>query len=532
MHPIEQKILSKFKKEPSKEISTTEILRAVYPEEYSKITRGIRDEFLDKRLAQQAKRKKGRLHRKILYHLNKLVDDDILKVSSVKGKGEKYFSLSIEEGELVVEKKHKKIIIAKPSVSTSLIEEYENKSIVHKFDPDGWINKLNCILLESTNYEGINKFYNLIYNCFSEINDALGLNNFEYLVQNSSPENVEEFIRKLDLDTKDYERIVSIIINAKNIHDEKKISGFIKAFVKINPKNVVLIFKTESKELKAHEKLFRTIVSEFSKEEIKLNIHNKKTHNAPIVIGKAGPYTLSEEEWKDYEENVREKTIGLVIANTTIAIDIHNFFREGFGNKDFRELILRTAKTLLKVSTTQRKKANEYFKRLNELNKPHTKKFFAYSKNYIRFWNYDLREKNQEHLVELLESTKQELKQFCSTQQTIYKACGMPFKFNIVLSSVFKKYIKALSQRRYTKTTIRRFRDYHLQDIVKFINTRESLFKIFDDCDRIRFFRSGEFASQEVTREMVFLMNSYELPLITYDFKERRGELKLTTFLE
>ncbi|KYK26834.1 hypothetical protein AYK26_04580 [Euryarchaeota archaeon SM23-78] len=532
MHIIEQRILNNFKKEPGREIPTTEIVRAVYPEEYAKIIRGMSDELSDKRLIQQARRKKGQLHRKILYHLGNLVKDDILKVTSIKGKGEKYFSLSIEEGELIIEKKHKKIVISKPSISTTLIEEYEDKGIVHKFDPDNWINKVNCILLESTKHTGLNSFYNLIYTCFSEVNDVLGLNNFEHLIQKSSQENVEEILKKLDIDTKDHERFVSLIINVKNIDDDKKVSDFIKSFAKINPKNVTLVFKTESKELRAHKTLFKTLISELSEAEIKINIHNRKVHNAPIIIGKAGPYTLLEEEWKEYEENIRGKTMGLVIANTTIAIDVNRFFSQTRDNQEFRSLIQRTAKTLLKVNTTQKKKANEYFKRLDELNKPYTKKFFAYAKNYIRFWNYDWREKQHEHILELLESTIQEIKKFCTTQQTIYRACGIPFNFNIVFSSVFRKYIQNLSTRRYIKTTIRKFKDYHTPEIIKFIETREKLFKIFEGGDRIRFFRSEEFVPEEVIREFTFLINTYELPLITYDFRERRGETKLTSFME
>ena len=184
------------------------------------------------------------------------------------------------------------------------------------------------------------------------------------------------------------------------------------------------------------------------------------------------------------------------------------FFKENLDNKEFRDLILKTAKTLLKVNMTQKKKANEYFKRLNELNKPHTKKFFAYSKNYIRFWNYDWREKQHEHIIELLESTKQEINKFCTTRETIYRACGIPFNFDIVFSSVFRQYTKNLSKRRYIKTTIRKFRDYHTSDIVKFIETREKLFKTFDGGDRTRFFRSEEFTPQDVIREIMFLMNT------------------------
>jgi len=532
MHFIEQQILKKFKKEPLREISTTEMVRAVYPEEYVKIIRDINNEMSDKKLAHQAKRKKGKLHRKILYHLNILVQDDILKVNSIKGKGEKYFSLQLEEGELIVEKKHKKIIISKPSISTNLIEEYETKGIINKFDPDSWINKVNCILLESTTRPGLNNFYELVYSCFSEINDVLGLNNFEYHIQNSSQENIHEFLKKIDIDTKDHERFVSLIINVREIKDDKKISEFVKEFAKINPRNVTLVFKTESKELRSHKTLYQSLASEFSEEEVKINIHNRKVHQAPIIVGKAGPYTVSDEEWKDYEDNIRGKTIGLVIANTSIAIDVRRFFKQSLNNKEFRNLILKTAKTLLKVNTTQKKKANEYFKRLNELNKPYTKKFFAYAKNYIRFWNYDWREKKHEHIIELLESTKQEINKFCSTQKTIYRACGIPFNFDIVFSSVFRKYTKNLSNRRYIKTTIKSFKDYHTPEIVKFIETRQKLFKIFDGGDRTRFFRSEELTPQDIIRELAFLMNTYELPLITYDFRERKGEMKLTSFIE
>src|SRR4030042_2250728 len=186
MNPTEQRILNKFKKEPLREIPTTEIVREVYPEEYSRIIRGIDNEFSDKKLANQSKRKKGQLHRKILYHLNRLVEEGVLKVTNVKGKGEKYFALNIDQGEIVFEKKHKRIVLSKPSISTGLIEEYEAKGIVHKFDPENWVSKINCILLESSNFTGVNKFYELIYSCFSEVNDALGLNNFEYLVESTS----------------------------------------------------------------------------------------------------------------------------------------------------------------------------------------------------------------------------------------------------------------------------------------------------------------------------------------------------------
>ncbi len=532
MHSAEQRILNTFKKEPLKEFSTTEIARATYPELYARIIRDINIPTHDKKTMQKARRKKGQLHRKVLYHLNKLVEEDILRVSKIRGKGEKYFALAIEEGELVIEKKHKKIIISKPSVSTSLIDKYEAQKIIHKFDPAGWVNKINCILLESHLHTGLNKFYDLIYKCFSEINDAIGLNNFGYMIENSSQDNLREFIKKIDIDTKDHERYVSLILNMKNIRDDKKTGEFIKAFAETNPRNVSLILKTESQQIRNHKPLFNTIIDALSEEEIKLNIQNNRVHRAPIIIGKAGPYTLKKEEWHDYKHNIRGKTKGLAISNTTIAIDVHRFFQQELGVKDFRSLLLKAAQTLLKINTTQKKKANEYFKILNNLNKPYTKKFFAYSKNYMRFWNYDWREKKHEHIIELMESSKNEINNFCKTQQTIYKACGIPFNFDIVFSSVFSKYTQDLSSRRYIKTSIHKFQDYHDPLVSSFISTREKLFKIFEGGDRIRFFRTKSFEPEELIRELSFLMNTYALPLITYDFKERKGGTKLTSYFQ
>jgi len=45
----------------------------------------------------EAKRKKFQLHRKLLYYLNKLIDEKILRISRIQEKGEKTFALAIED---------------------------------------------------------------------------------------------------------------------------------------------------------------------------------------------------------------------------------------------------------------------------------------------------------------------------------------------------------------------------------------------------------------------------------------------------
>ena len=531
MHLIEQKILNQFKKEPLKETSTTEIVRAVHPEEYSKIIRSINSETADRKDKNNSMREKGQLHRKVLYHLNKLVDEKVLIVTNTKGKGEKMFSLNIEQGEIIVEKKRKTIIINKPSVSTNLIDEYEDKKIIQKFDPESWINKVNCILLENSQQLGTNKYYDVIYNSLSEVNDALGLNDFEQIIQDNPSEEVDEFINKLDIDTKDHNLFVSMILNTQNFRDEEKIKQFIRNFARKKPKNIALIFKTESKDVKLRTELFKEIIEQFSSKEIKINLQNSRIHSPPMIIGKAGSYTIEKDEWENYKENIRGKTIGLVISQVSIAIDLYRFFRESPSANDFRELIMRTAKTMLQVNSTQRRKSNDYFKKLNDLNYPNTKKFFLHSNNYIRFWNYNLSDEKQANLLELMQSAKKEIDIFCKTEETIYKSCGIPITFRINFSSVFKKFSPNLSSRIYHKTTIKRFKDFQSKEMSILISLKEDLTKIFDGGDRARFFRRGEYTAEEIIKEWAFLMNTHELQLITYDFKELKGDVKLTNFM-
>ncbi|MBN2142752.1 hypothetical protein JW711_05485 [Candidatus Woesearchaeota archaeon] len=529
MHSTEQKILAKFKKEPHREISTTELVEETHPQEYAKILEEL--EKNDKQTIINAKREKGKLHRKVLYHLNSLVSENILKIASTRGKGEKLYSLTIDEGELVVTKRHKQIIIHKPSISTQLIEEYENKGIIYKYDAENWLGKLNCIILDCHQEDGINKLYDLARSCFSEVNDCIGLDHFESIIDKNSPENTEEILEKMDLDSRDYEKKISLVICLKTLKDEEKHESFARAFAAKKPRNISIIFKGNSRSIKDKERLFSRITEYFQRQEIKLNFQNNHNHKAPIVIGKAGTYTLSNEDWKDYKENIRGKSKGIGIANSTIGIDLHRFFSLSHSSQEFRDMIIRSAKTLMRVSIAQNMKAKENFKRLITSNEPYAKKFFSHQKSYIRFWNYDFSDKRQEHLPALLESSKEELAQFCAVQNRIYNACGLPLRYEAVFSSLFHKISDKLSSRNYKKTMIKSFKEYESPEVKEFIRRKELLSKLFDGGDRCRIFRKGDFKPEDAAHELSYLMNKYNLPLITFEFKEMRGEMKLTQFM-
>ena len=125
-----------------------------------------------------------------------------------------------------------------------------------------------------------------------------------------------------------------------------------------------------------------------------------------------------------------------------------------------------------------------------------------------------------------------ELDEFCKAEETIFKSCGIPIRYRVVLSSAFERFDKDfMSPRTYKKFTVKGLDDFYTENAVQDIRQREDLFRIFCGGDRIRFFRDRTFTPEGIISEFSFLMNTYNLPLISYDFESMRGEVTLNNFL-
>jgi hypothetical protein len=76
-----------------------------------------------------------------------------------------------------------------------------------------------------------------------------------------------------------------------------------------------------------------------------------------------------------------------------------------------------------------------------DLNRPYKSNLFSHSKNYIRFWNYGWKEYklDPQLVLELMKSTKETTDEFCMSEETIYKSCGMPTRFRIGFSCAFRE---------------------------------------------------------------------------------------------
>ncbi|MCC7574157.1 hypothetical protein KO361_01035 [Candidatus Woesearchaeota archaeon] len=544
MNKIEQRIIQALTLSKNSDISTTVLVKSVFPSEYEELVSLMNNPQRDFELVKIGKRNKARLHRKLLYHLNKLSEDDFIKITRVVGKGEKFFCLNHEK--IVLDKKDFAVRRVVESISSlkddvpflSGIEEYEDDRVVKRFDSQNWLTKINSFVLECSRFQSIKKLYETLSESYPIFNDVVGLLDFQDVVDKSSVEEQTNFLRKINIDTKDYNKYVNLVFDLTKVRNYVRLSDFFDVFSEVNPDKVFVIFQTNSKTLSGQNRLISSVVKNFSEKKIRVNVQNVDLHKAPYMIGRAGAYTFDEQDWELYCSKVRGKTIGVCCSETSIYIDIYRSFKDKVNYSAFRELIMKIARALLLATSTQRKKSDSLFRPVNKLNQGFQSKFFSFSYNYIRLWNYDLlfsqeQDKDSGFVIfnDLLMSAVDELDEFCKSEETIFRSCGIPIRFKIVLSSAFRRFDKDfLSPRIYKKVLIKSLSDYYSDIIVRDIRRRESLYKVFRGGDRVRFFRDSRSLPEEIISEFHFLLTNHYLPFFTYDFRSLSGEVTLDSF--
>lgn len=544
MNKTEQRIIQALSLRRESDISTSSLVKEIFPEKYEEIVSLLNNPQRDLELIKIGKRNKARLHRQLLYHLNKLCEEEFVRITRIEGKGEKFFSLNKDK--MIHNKRDHDVHRVMESMSSiegntptlSGIEEYEEEKIVKRFDSQNWLTKINSFVLETSRFPNIKKLYEVINELYPVFNDVVGLLDFQEIAEKSSVEEQTNFLRKINIDTKDYNKYINLIFDLTKVKNYVKVTDFFDIFSDVNPDKVFVIFQTNSKTLSNQNRLVNSVIKNFSEKKIKVNIQNVDLHKAPYMIGRAGAYTFDEEDWEKYCSEVRGKTIGVCCSETSIYIDIYRSFKDKVNYSAFRELIMKTSKALLLATSTQRKKSDSLFRPINKMNNNYQNKFFSFSYNYIRLWNYDLlfnqEQDNGSGFVvfnDLLMSAVDELSEFCSSEETIFRSCGIPIRFKIVLSSTFRRFDKDfLSPRIYKKVLIKSLSDYYTESIIKDIKRRESLYNVFKGGDRVRFFRDGKSLPEEIISEFHFLLTNHYLPFFTYDFRSLKGELTLDSF--
>ena len=526
MADVAERILTLFNEQPQLERSTSELIKDIYPEDYQRLKRALHDPYTTKETRTVAKRRKAQLHRRLLYHLNQLVDDGTLMVTQRKGKGEKCYCLARPNHRHQVAPHTPKA----PSRPLHRLERYQQQGILTGYDTQGWHSRLNAVLLDIRDDDDAVSLQTRIATVMRSVNDVIGLHGVEKLLMGEDLQSLTNMLKQLDIDTRDSNKQVSLHFDLTAIPVSGYVEDFFEAYSLLAPPNVNVVLGVTAKTLDRHQHLMKGLVRWFAQATLKINLHNKDVHEAPIIIGTAGVYTLQDEEWQTYLDELQGKTIGLCLCQTSAGVDVHRFLREHHNPKEFREFILKIAREMVESNTQQRKRADMYCADLNNLqDEPHA--FFRFSNNLIRLWNYDWEGSEYEYFVDLLRTTSEQLAEFCRTEETIFKSCGLPIRFNTSMASMFSKFQPGFfSKRRYRKLTVTGLRVLKSEGMRRFIEARERIASLVNNHDRLRLFRATPAEPSEVSEEMRHVLKEDSLPHVTFDFAERRDNLTLDRF--
>ncbi len=482
-----------------------------------------------------AKREKAILHRRLLHHLNKLIDEEIIKVIKKGNKGEKFFTLNIENGqELIIEKNKRKIIISKPLMPAIPIEGDINRGVVSKFETATWIDRVNAILLEATKFKKVDELEKSIKKSFSCINDSIGINNFESILNKCTENEVLKLYTNIFQLTTDYDKKVSFIIDISKLINKNELLNLVKRYFHNNIDNIDFVFRTTAKELYDKSDFLSRIIKTYLENKAELYIINKDIKLAPIIIGKAGTYTFEDDEWEIYQNEILPRSLGTICTQSTISIDLKRFLEENKNASKFRSFVKNMSVALLEANSLQRRRSEEYFKPIEWLSE-NPVDLFRFSRNYIRFWNYGWKDPDKDfsQTKALLNSTKELIDRFCIVEENIYKSCGLPIRFRVAFSAAFKKRKNDFfTKGHYNTISVKNTKDIHQDSMHELLIQKEKIGKIFSGGDRLRIHREGDADVDSVLRELNILITTYRIPLICYNFsKIKKDNSKLTSYI-
>lgn len=533
MQETEYTIFELFRNNPHAEFSTTDIVGRITPG-YDKVHQDLLSD--DQERCNAAKRRKAELHRLNLYYLNKLVRKGALTIKSVGRNKERIFAALQDPHEL--SPTYRMLAQLHPTGITPAlgIEGFEEKGIVARYEPTTWVERVNNILLESTYFKQLKDLISTANNTLTSVNDAIALNDFEQVIQKNDPQTVLAALKALSKQAEAHARHVTLIIDVTNIKEHEPVLRVINGAIDAQLHNLTFVYDVQVKEFQDHKDFFKALVKIYSSAGQSLFIKNQTVHQAPYMVGKAGPYTFAERDWKHYRDEYQGTMPGLVCATATFLIDIEQLFSTTKEHQAAAmiELMGKIAKSLLLTNAEQRERSEHFLSDLIQLSPAHAQNYFMFSRNYVRFWNYGWKTAayDQAFVTQYLSESKKAVDEYCLSEETIYKSCGMPTRFRIAYSCTDAGSAKKIFRpANYRRITINNPTDFFSNDQINdIISTKEEIFRQFDGGDRITFDRPLPKKPDDVVNEISYLLNTFRLPFFRYHFTNQ-NEIPLTRFL-
>lgn len=455
---------------------------------------------------------KSRLHRKVLYYLGKLTEEGVLQVSSVEAHGEKIYrvankSLSVQGSEGAIQ-------ITQHTPKTRYLHAELESGAAILFEEHSCLSHFDAFYLDCNRIEGLGQLTRTVEIALRAVHDVVALGDFQTYIQRYPSDDLREFLNTLVLQTLDEARSVCLLLDTR----QAEVSSFVQLVAAILPKRVYIVFICNHKTVLSKD--FQRCIEMLQERHEKVNVHFAPMHPLPLFIGRAGVYGIQEEEWQTYTQELSKTIPGFIVSQATIGIDMKKL--ERLPAHEVRDVLLRAGKTLYSIASQQRL-VNTGVQQLRLLH-PETYRFFQCTSVYLRFWNY-----NWETPPAIIDSGGEELRRFVHTQQTIYRACGLPFHFDLQLSSAFSKLHKGLSARNYKKYSVNSTHDTATPSFNEYTQQRLHYLQVFGNVDRFRVFRGGAPSPAEVAHEILKL-SAGGLPFVTIDFQQLASTRKLTEY--
>jgi hypothetical protein len=494
MTSIKKAIITLFKNKGI-ELPTSEIILDV-SKEYSK-------------LKSQGKFNQARqIHRKVLYHLNMLVKESILRVEGYGKNGEKSYVLNVSAGEQLMEispTKYKKELIGNKVLMPIIpMEGYEQKGIVLKYG--SFTEQLNSLVILCNKFTG--DLSSFIKKALIMVDDCICLENFATEV---NKKNVVSFVKQLDKEFSTYGRKLSLSININDV-EENQIIDLVRKTISLE--SVRFIFGINKSSLIRKESLISSLLEIYAREKQTIFIKNKDKFDLPYFVGNAGVYSFDEEEW----HNMQEKPMCIACSQSTVILDVKKFYDSyGFNLIRFKELLMNISKSFLSVNPIQRKKIRDFF---NEKMPNYHRDFLELSRNYVRLWNFGLLEPEIEieKVLDIIHKTKEKIDEFARIQDRIFNSCGMPIRFKIALNQASRQSGESLSSARYKQMQVSGLNSI-IEDLKDRIEETVKVSSYFDGGVHVKFNRVGTIMnSKELLNEVAVLLSRYNLAFFSYDF--------------
>jgi hypothetical protein len=490
MTDIKKKIIQTLKDE-ERPLSTKELMSNV-SDEYDNLRKS--DQYEEAR----------KYHRNFLYHINKLLRENILRFEKYGENGEKFFVLNISEGEEICEitprKFVKKVLPNKFYLPTTPLEGYEQKGILKKEDYLSRMDRVNSFVIDCKKQGTKTGLLSTVDKFAQIVTDCLCLGNFNLFLGKAN------ILKELNRIGGRYGKKIILYTSVSKLKNEE--IGIIEKGIELD--NLDFVFKISKKEILDKPRKFSKLIDVYKRNQKEIFLKNKKSFNSPYFAGTLGVYSFNESEW-----NSRRESDFYECCQNSAIVDMKKFYDEyGFNVSKFSELLLNIAKSFLKVNPLKRKKLREYVH-------SDDKQYYEMSRDYIRLWNFGMLEPDldKEKVLEIVEKAKTKLGEFCKTEDRIFNACGMPIRFNVALTYASKNAETGLSFAKFKRFEIENSQDLRTKEFRIAMEESLRILSHFDGGMHMSFHRLGkEENKNDIVKEILFLLDKYKLPFFSYDF--------------